>query len=178
MKRVTLTLLAFLAVICGLGLLGQWMLPEAQGQASRVNVHMYSSQALAQDSAATYPILLLGIDRDTTETFYLSTYANLSTIFKFNFVSRSHADSISMCIYLQVTIDDTTWSTVDSIEAATITVAKLVEYSGTDTSYMKSWTFPRAKTGRIIFASLAANSGGNTETDQGVYVRPKIFKQQ
>ena len=144
----------------------------AFGQAPRVNIHGMSSDYITQDSADTWPILIVAGDVDTSETFSLESFAYLTSIHKFNFLVTAHADSISMSIYLQTTLDDTTWAKVDSIAAAALSVAKLTEYSGADTSIVKSWTFGTAKTGRFILHGWPANA----MTANGVNVRTKILK--
>ena len=145
------------------------------GQTLPVNIHQYSKDIVVDDSTEVSPILLVAGDADTSKSFDLSTFNSLSTQFKFGFhgPAPAHADSCAMRIYFQTTNDDTSWSKVDSIVAASLTVAKLVEYSGADTTYVKGWTIPKcALKGRFIFvadASIAKN---------GINIRPKNFKQR
>lgn len=148
----------------------------AYGQAQMVNTHGYSVVELTDDSTGISPVYLMTTDADTTEAFDLRTFTNLSAAFTFGAHGTGGAsglDSNAMRIYFQATIDDTVWATVDSIQAATITAAKLLEFSAGDTTYVKGFTLPKcAYKGRIVFVADAG-----IEKD-GVLIRTKIMKQR
>jgi len=166
MKRIFLGGLIFtLLIFCLPGLIF--------GQSAPVNIHQYSTDILTQDSGGvvfTYPVLITGLDKDTSESFDLSTFNRLTSIHKFS--TDTDVDSLAVGIQLAVTLDDTTWSVIDSIAHSAITAALLVVASGTDSAYVKNWTtVPGAKKGRFYYQ-------GTLKTGYKVWIRTKIFKQR
>lgn len=164
MKRVTLTLLAFLAVICGLSLIGQWMLPEAHGQASRVNVHMYSIESLKEDSSASATWVMQGwaagaaaTDADTSQEITAATYTNFASAFHFGVAGGvAGGESLSVNVIYECSFDaGVTWTKYDSIQVTDITLAKVIAMS-LDTTLVKKWTLPPHERGRIIINSYEA----------------------
>jgi len=168
MKKILLVGLMFaLLIFCLPGLVF--------GQSMPVNIHQYSTDILTQDSGGvvfTYPVKIQGLDCDTSESFDLSTFTSLSSCTKFKFHSWGH-DSLCIGIGLAVTIDDSTWSMVDSITAASLTATLIAAYSGADSTYCKAWTFPKCKKGRFYyFGTLKTTVLGS------VWIYNKIFKQR
>jgi hypothetical protein len=168
MKRI-LILVAFVVLLV-------MSAPSAWSQAQMVNTHGYAVDYLTDDSTGVAPIYLMPGDQDTTESFDMRTFASLSTQFTFGAHGTGGAtglDSCAMRIYLEGTVDDTSWARVDSIQAATITAAKLLEYSNADTTYIKGWTLPKCLyKARIVFVADAA-----IEKD-GVLIHAKAMKQR
>lgn len=164
-------------VVCMVGLL--LIFPSLLlAQSMPVNTHQYSTAYVLDDSTKTWAFTLGVSDADTSSSFDLSTYRALTAAFKFGAIGTD-LDSNAMRIYFQVTLDDTTWAKIDSIIAATIASAKLVEYSGTDSTYIRAFLIPQAiyppvcaLKGRFIFVADAGIE------KLGVKIKAKIFKQR
>ena len=144
------------------------------GQSMPVNIHQYSISNVVDDSTDVNPFRLGRADADTTQSFDLSTFNQLACQIKFRGFDATNAmDSIAMRVYFQTTIDDTIWTKVDSLVAAKITSAKILEVSGADTCYYQKWTIPGcAYKGRYIFVADVGIDG------KGVYIWVKNMKQR
>lgn len=125
------------------------MFPAVLSAETRCNVHLYSLKYTLEDSLQTATWTVGDADVDTSATIGIARYENIASVFCFGGTGgATHADSLKISVYGDVSWNDTTWVLADSIAVSPIEVSDLTAVSA-DSCYYKAWTLPTAPYFRI-----------------------------